>query len=201
MSYGTERVLVLAREKIFTPNSWRGVNSDREHIQKVILLTQSDAEFKERDSVEEDPSMKQIIPYLVFRYKDRNFLMHRSGEGKERRLHNKFSLGIGGHIREEDVGSENVFKWAEREFHEEVSYPGKFTTEILGLLNDDETDKVGNVHLGILILVEGDSPEIKIRDEHKSGQLLPLNGIGEHREEMESWSKFVYDYLVDQAMK
>ena len=55
--------------------------------------------------------------------------------------------------------------------------------------------------MGILILVEGDSPEIKIRDEHKSGQLLPLNGIGEHREEMESWSKFVYDYLVDQAMK
>ena len=77
MSYGTERVLVLAREKIFTPNSWRGVNSDREHIQKVILLTQSDAEFKERDSVEEDPSMKQIIPYLVFRYKDRYFLMQR----------------------------------------------------------------------------------------------------------------------------
>ena len=53
--------------------------------------------------MEEDPSFKQLIPYVLFRWTDADGTVHLfeylrgSGQG-ERRLHAKRSVGVGGHI-------------------------------------------------------------------------------------------------------
>jgi predicted NUDIX family phosphoesterase len=104
-------------------------------------------------------------------------------------------LGIGGHIRAEDMTTESIFDWASREFHEEVLYNGTVSFEPLGVLNDDSND-VGKVHIGLVLLIQGDHGDISIQSELKSGIMLTLDEMKDYYDNMESWSQTVYDFLV-----
>jgi predicted NUDIX family phosphoesterase len=121
--------------------------------------------------------------------------MKRRSTASEQRLKDKYTNGIGGHIRQEDIENTTLFQWAQREFAEEVCYQGNFTVKPIGLIND-ERDEVGRVHIGFVFLLEGDSDQIAIRAEHKEGYLLSLEECKELYPLMESWSQFVLDYLV-----
>ena len=144
--------------------------------------------------METDPSYKQIIPYEVFTFNDRYFLMQRQAKASEQRLKNKFSLGIGGHIRQEDMTTASIFDWANREFHEEVNYNDMIEIQTIGVLNDD-SNPVGQVHLGLVLLITGSSPNIAIKSELKSGQLLSLQELEPFYDRMETWSQMVCDFL------
>jgi predicted NUDIX family phosphoesterase len=91
--------------------------------------------------------------------------------------------------------SDSIFDWARREFHEEVCYAGDLTFEAIGVLNDDAND-VGKVHLGLVIVVRGDSDAIAVKSELKSGALLSLDEIAPFYDQLESWSQTVYTYLI-----
>ena len=188
-----EKILVVAREKLFADGQIDGIKKiDFQSYQKLI---EENKEFLWRSKVETDTSVKQIIPYLIFNYQDKYFLMQRKSSASEVRLQNKYSFGIGGHIREKDIKGQTIFDWAKREFKEEVEYSGNFEIEPLGLLND-ESDFVGQVHTGFVFLLKGDSDQIKIRDEHKEGKLLTLEEGKQFYASMENWSKFVFDFLM-----
>src|SRR4030042_4138432 len=192
-----ERVMVVSREELFNDGIWYGVKT--KDIKKYINLISKKHKFLPRSKVEQDPSWQQIIPYLVFESGSRFFLMRRKGNHTDRRLSNMYSLGIGGHINKKDIegiGRRNIISWARREFEEEIAYSGKFTTEFVGLLNDDSND-VGLVHLGLDICIRGESDNIAIRDEHKTGNLIELSGCAKYYKRMETWSKIVYDFLRD----
>lgn len=189
-----EQVLVVPRKTLFSVMpEWNGICTERV-IDCVTLITQAQ-EFHPRSVMEEDIRYKQIIPYLVFTHEDRYFLMQRKSDATEVRLRNKYSLGIGGHIRKEDMQGVTIFDWAKREFEEEVSYQGKYTFETLGLLNDDSSP-VGQVHMGIVLLVRGDSSLIKVKSELKSGALYSLQECLGYYEQLEDWSKYLVDFLV-----
>lgn len=64
--------------------------------------------FLERPQAEEDPTHRQIIPYAVVRHRGRFFLMRRTKGGGEARLHDRYTLGVGGHINPQDVGGNPV---------------------------------------------------------------------------------------------
>ena len=68
----------------------------------------------------------------------------------------------------------------------------------MGLVNDDSND-VGLVHLGLIIRLIGDSSQISVRDEHKSGSLVSLEAVGKYEKQMETWSRIVYDYLKERG--
>ena len=59
--------------------------------------------FVERDHAERNPALKQIIPYTVVQVEDRVLLLRRLRTGGERRLHDKLSIGVGGHINPVDL--------------------------------------------------------------------------------------------------
>jgi len=83
-----------------------------------------------------------------------------------------------------------------REWEEEVVYAGHFSTRLLGAIND-QTTPVGRVHVGLIFLVEGDRPEISIREVDKlAGALLPLDAMRSYYLDMESWSQLIFDYLT-----
>jgi predicted NUDIX family phosphoesterase len=188
-----EQILVVKTARLFPFGAWHGIHAaDFEGY--IKLITQS-REFMPRAQMEQDTNYKQIIPYLVFTHGDRYFLMQRTAKSTEQRLQSKYSLGIGGHMREEDMTGTSIFDWAQREFHEEVSYEGNFTFEPLGLLNDD-SNAVGQVHLGLVLLLKGDSSTISVKSELKSGVLLSLEELKDFRPHMESWSQFVFDALL-----
>ncbi len=187
-----EHILVVKRSKLFGQESWQGLKAI--DSSRYLQLIDQEKEFLPRSLMEEDPTYKQIIPYLIFRFEDRYFLMQRQATTSEQRLKNKYSLGIGGHIREEDISSQNIIDWARREFDEEVSYTGSYTVETLGMLNDD-SNAVGKVHVGLVLLLTGDSAEINVKSELKSGVLLTLDECAQLYNTMESWSQIVMDFL------
>jgi predicted NUDIX family phosphoesterase len=190
----SEQVLCVRREDIFPDGAWHGfVSEDLERHQEVIRERHF---FKPRSEVEDDPSFQQIIPYVVFRHAGRYFLTHRLRASSEKRLHKQYSLGIGGHINRGDLGAgDPILDGLKREWAEEVVYDGRFEATLLGLLND-ESAPVSRVHLGVVFLVDGDSPNIAIRETTKlAGELLTLDEMRIHYLEMESWSQMVYDRL------
>ncbi len=188
-----EHILVVKRMHLFPETSFQGLST---HTQTILDTITRHQEFKLRPAMEEDPTYKQIIPYLVFKHADRYFLMQRKATSSEQRLKNKYSLGIGGHMRQEDMkNSATIFDWAQREFEEEISYQGTVTVSTLGVLNDDSTP-VGQVHLGLVLLLEGSSPDIKVRSELKSGHLLTVSQCHEFYPDMETWSQIIFDTII-----
>ncbi len=188
-----EEILVVPRKKLFPQEITQGIKKidfyDYEELINCFGI------FMWRSQAEIDPNFKQIIPYLIFNFNDKYFLVQRKSSASEVRLQNKYSLAIGGHIRKEDIAEKNIINWAWREFHEEVSYSGKLEIEPLGILND-EADFVGTVHTGFVFLLKGDNENIKIRSELKSGTLLTLDECKHFYSNMESWSQFVFNHLL-----
>lgn len=191
-SRNDEQVLVIPA-KVAVPKNWTGIK--KWGLSKFPEVIRQYGIFKRREDVEHDPAFKQVIPYLVFKHKNKYFLMQRTDEA-DSRLKNMFSLGIGGHVNKQDLNGESVMDWAKREFKEEVNYLGDFKTIPLGLLNDD-SNEVGRVHLGYVLILDGDSNGITIKDEHRSGELVTLTQLNKVYNKMENWSKLVVDYLKE----
>ena len=198
MSAASEQVLCVRREDIFPDGAWHGfVTTDLQRHQAVIRERHF---FKPRAEVENDPGYQQIIPYVVFRHGDQYLLTHRLRASTERRLRKQYSLGIGGHINPDDIrGGDPILDGLKREWGEEVVYDGRFEATLLGFLNEDSSP-VSKVHLGVVFLLDGDTPNISIRETNKlAGELLSLDEMRIYYLGMESWSQIVYDRLVSDA--
>jgi predicted NUDIX family phosphoesterase len=190
-----EQVLVVRREDIFPDGAWHGfVTEGLERCQDVIRTRSL---FMPRGEVEDDPAYQQIIPYVVFRHGDRYLLTRRLKASSEKRLRQQYSLGVGGHINPGDLaGGDPVYDGLRREWSEEVIYEGRFEARLLGFLNEDSSP-VSKVHLGVVFLVEGDRPQVSIRETDKlAGELLTLEEMRIHYLQLESWSQLVYDRLL-----
>ncbi len=194
-----ENILVVKRSKLFSDNGPQNFLklANFDFYQKMI---EANKEFLPRSIMEQDPSYKQIIPYLIFAYEESVFLMQRSGSAGEQRLKNKYTLGIGGHIRECDIAGSTIFDWAIREFCEEVIYDGDLEIEPLGLIND-ESNPVGQVHVGFAFLLKGNSPRIAVRSELKHGELILFDECKAYFEQMETWSQIAFVYLEQEVFK
>ena len=71
-------------------------------------------------------------------------------------------------LEKDDIKTESIFKWAEREFHEEINYTDSFTITPIGMINDD-SNSVGRVHIGLALLIKGSSNTISIKSELTNG--------------------------------
>ncbi|MBI2344589.1 hypothetical protein HYV10_00765 [Candidatus Dependentiae bacterium] len=188
-----EEILVVSTKSLFSHvKPWQGINSF--DFDTILQSIQNNISFMPRPHAETNFAYKQIIPYLIFSFDKKLFVMQRRSNASEQRLANKLSLGIGGHIQENDIKEKDIFNWALREFYEEVNYRGTLSHKKIGFLNDDSSD-VGKVHLGIVWLINGDLAEISIKNEHKNGMLLNMNECAQLYENMESWSKICFDFL------
>jgi predicted NUDIX family phosphoesterase len=192
-----EDILVVSTQLLFQNNlAWYGINPD---VKTYTDLIKAHSSFIPRAHAETNQNYKQIIPYIIFLFEDKIFVMQRKQTASEQRLAGKLSIGIGGHIREEDITSSDITSWALREFQEEVTFTGLHTVQQLGVLNDDSSD-VGKVHLGVILLFRGNSNQISINDEHKSGILLTRDECLALKSSMESWSQICLDFLIEHKL-
>jgi len=196
-----ENILVVPRSALFSRSLlapepgvtvlWDGLAGELEDVVATAGL------FLPRPEMEEDPTYKQIIPYIVFVHERRIFVMQRSSKAGEQRLAEKYTIGIGGHVRQTDMAAGGLAEWGRREFEEEVAYKGKACElKLFGLVNDD-TNAVGRVHVGAIFVIQGDSDAIRVRSELKSGVLMDREECVALRPRMESWSQFVLDALIE----
>lgn len=152
--------------------------------------------FKDRDTVEVDPYYKQIIPYIAM-INDKNEILtlKRLTTQSEKRLHNKISLGVGGHVNNEDSETplEAFKKGMQREIDEEVKVKLMETPEFLGVIYDNTTS-VGQVHLGMAYKVKIDFFGINEKDKFEYSWKTP-DELANEIEAMENWSKFILNKL------
>lgn len=192
-----EEILVVYRNHLFAHHAaWHGILPEPKQCMKAI---EQHSSFMPRAHAETNYEYKQIIPYVIFMVNQKIFVMQRKPSASEQRLASKFSIGIGGHIRQEDIENNDIIAWANREFDEEVAYTGSKQLTILGMLNDDSND-VGKVHLGLIILLHANSEQIHIKDEHKSGSLLSKDECLVLKNNMENWSQICLDFLIQKEI-
>ncbi len=179
---------------------FQGFTSDVDRYLPGILKHLS---VRPRSEAETDPSFKQLIPYIVFVSGDQVFRYVRGKKGTENRLHELHSIGIGGHIRTQDVSLfEDTYRSGMlRELAEEVDLDHAVGNErMIGLLNDDSTE-VGSVHFGVVHRWDLPAPQLRAREGHLlRAAFCPLSQLVAERERFETWSQFVLDRLMEPQM-
>lgn len=184
-----EKVLVVKTEKLAKFISGRTglLTEDREAMLDIII---NEHEFIDRPAAEEDPSYKQIIPYVVLTRKGLVFATRRLNKGGESRLYGKVSIGIGGHINPVDETDRRsvLMKGLERELDEEVYIQRRGELVPQGFINDDGNG-VGAVHLGLCFSMEVEG-EVSVKETEKlSGGWMSLQELRWEFDNMETWSQ------------
>lgn len=157
------------------------------------------AHYMDRDEAEQNPQFKQIIAYAIFCHEGRVLAYARTAKGGESRLHDKWSLGIGGHINPIDGLADNLDTYlagVEREIREEIAFSGTATQHIYAVINDD-TNEVGSVHLGIVHRFELDSAEVQPLEKKLADlKFCTLEELsGPLYDKLETWSAICVDAL------
>jgi predicted NUDIX family phosphoesterase len=203
--YAGEQVLVVPRSLLEEIGVFEGIRTEGLEGAVGRLLDPASHFFMDRAAAEEDPGHKQIIPYCVFRCGDRVLHYTRGKAGGESRLHAKISVGVGGHVNPVDMdggktGAAAYHAAVTREIEEELHLPGDHAHRIVALLNDD-SNPVGQVHLGIVHLIELSSDEVASREDALTDLgFTPLDELnGPMFERLETWSQFCIRHLADGA--
>lgn len=166
-----ENVLCLKRTSL--PQSWLQQRLSLPMTWNAFLEATGclKAEFQPRNSVENNPDYKQLIPYILLFDKQGRLAFYQR-RGSEKRLLGCYSVGIGGHIRDDDFTGSR-FSWNElqakalqRELEEELpGFSMKSPPSFLGLINEEMT-KVGHSHLGLVFTIKNiDSAKIRVGKE------------------------------------
>lgn len=193
MSAPEENILAVPRSVLENLGMFEGLCFDTDRYVPALLDPANNL-FLPRSAAENDPSHKQLIPYLVIRHGGRVLFYTRGKSGGEARLHAKGSIGIGGHINDGDSHAEHFDKAAynravERELHEELEIKGPYTQKIAALLNDDATE-VGRVHLGVIHVIDVESPDIRPREDAICDlEFLTPEELAPRYDRLESWSQ------------
>ena len=149
--YNGEQVLVVPREAFEAVGAFNGVKLNPQDY-LTAFLQPGVARYMDRELAEQSPEFKQLITYAIFCHQGRILAYARTSKGGESRLHNKMSLGIGGHINPIDGLTDSISTYLagmEREIREEITFTGSATQELFAIINDD-TNEVGSVHLGLV---------------------------------------------------
>src|SRR5216117_202204 len=149
-----ERVLCFQRKLLEDLGVFQGLSLEIEKYLPVVTAS-SHILYLNRSEAEQDKRYKQLIPYVLVLCNDKILRYRRGRGGQETRLHGLYSVGIGGHISEEDHGlfssGPGYQEGMRRELMEEVAIEDEKEAAV-AVINDDSTD-VGSVHFGVVHLM------------------------------------------------
>jgi predicted NUDIX family phosphoesterase len=148
--------------------------------------------FVARAEAEVEPKWRQIIPYVVVMHGDEVLTLRRLKKQTEARLHDKVSIGIGGHINP----GHDILAGLQKELDEEIAIDDPYELEFAGILNDESTE-VSRVHLGAVYVLRSTSANVRVRETEKmTGSFVARRELAPMRDAMETWSQVVYDALL-----
>jgi predicted NUDIX family phosphoesterase len=196
----SERVLVVPAAELDRLGRFQGFSPDADRYLSALLVPEL-ARFRPRSEVEDDPSLKQIIPYVVFRAGDLVFCYTRGKSQGEARLHRRRSLGVGGHVAEADADGRATLDAYEmamrRELEEEVEVASPGRIARMGLINDDSTP-VGQVHLGVVHVFDLERPAVEPRESGLAeAEFVPIADLRRDWEQFETWSQICIEAFLE----
>jgi len=192
-----ERVLCFERKLFEKLGVFQGITLDVERYLPIVTST-SNVSYLNRSEAEQDRRYKQLIPYALIVCNDKILRYRRGRGGQETRLHGLYSVGVGGHISEEDNGLfTNGFGYHEamrRELMEEAAIDASGEVAV-AVINDDSTE-VGFVHLGVVhvVRVAGEAVASR-RSGIVSPEFVPMGEAVKDPAAYESWSRFCLEHL------
>ncbi len=192
-----EQVLVVRRALFDELGSFQGLNHEPKRYIEAFLKRENNF-FMPRSKAEDDPTHKQIIPYAVFTYEGKILHYVRGAKSGEKRLVAKGSIGIGGHINDQD---ESLFSFDDsayrdavhREIEEELKFEGGYQDRVAALINDDATE-VGSVHLGVVHIVTLNTAQVSAGEKAIAElQFFTPEELKARRDNLETWSQIILD--------
>lgn len=118
--------------------------------------------------------------------------MRRTRAGGDARLHDRWSIGVGGHLNPGDAG---VFGGLRREWREELDADFEPDFQPVGLLNDDTTE-VGAVHIGVIVVADAAGRPVRVRETDKlDGAFAEPAEVRAVADRLETWSALVFEAL------
>jgi predicted NUDIX family phosphoesterase len=192
-----ERVLCFERKLLEDLGVFQGLSLNVEKYLAVVTASKNIV-YRNRSEAELDRRYKQLIPYVLVICNGKILRYRRGKGGGEKRLHGLYSVGVGGHISEEDNGlftnAVGYHDSMRRELMEEVAIEGAKDVAV-ALINDDSTD-VGYVHFGVVHVLDVSSEDVA---GNRSGilapEFVPIADAIKDLSEYESWSRFCLEQL------
>lgn len=161
-----------------------------------------------REKAETDTNYRQIVPYVLVKTKEAQFLTYtRKTTQGEKLLHSLSGIGIGGHATIEDLGiiEHPVIKAAQRELMEEllikeppgISFTLPFPEKLwfLGTIAGVE-ELVDLVHIGFIFRWDVEE-QVTVREiDQMTFKYLTAKLVGE-LQNLEPWTKALIPYLLN----
>lgn len=196
--YGEAKILVINNSKLFGILNKANFNdcfypsNDTEALDKVV----KNGQYMLRYKAENDNNFKQPIPYVIFRKKESGMLFCMERISGDSRLIGKKSLGVGGHVDNDEGIKSGLY----REIYEEVGLEKKEINSLkfLGFILDESND-VGSVHLGLLFVAEIDeNMDLQCREKDTlRGFFASRQDLANYsvNNQLETWSVIALNYI------
>jgi predicted NUDIX family phosphoesterase/thymidylate kinase len=195
-----QSVLVLPKAKVrYLPST--GFVSNRSTIKRFLADIARRGDFMTRDDAEARPDCLQPIPIAYFLHQDRLFVFRRSEQEASHRLHGKYIVWAGGHVRRDDAGDDQVGDALLREIQEELYIPASLEPEVVGLVLDDSSPR-SRLHVGVVHRIRVDEPTLAMAMDRRlfielrgsssmTSQLIGAGDVPAVWPEMEEWSRLI----------
>lgn len=149
--------------------------------------------FVDRGYAENNPGIKQIIPYIIVVRAGWIFRYRRGAKSGEERLRANWSIGVGGHINPGDASYNHAVR---REIKEEIGIAVTDVPPPVAMINDDTTE-VGRVHFGVVHVVRVACTGTMEKDVIENGEFMVPENLCDcdQRQTYESWSRFCLENI------
>lgn len=192
-----DKVLVVPAEMAFEHGEWQGFLFSDSWATYFEKLVEEKGIWMPRSEVEGSTAYQQIIPWGVFKHDTKYLEIKKGADGPHQRLYMKYCLGTEGHVFEDEFEQfGGLTEWMNQKFHEENEYAGNLNITSIGVVNDN-SDDLGKHHIGIVYLLEGDSPVIKTKVHEESVMKALSDFSGEDVQFLDRWSQMVFRQLRD----
>lgn len=208
-----EQVLVIPANLAEALCNYKTFGPTSPVLESIILQNHS---FREREEAEKNFEFKQVIPYVMVLHtgacavgpaccvatETKYLLSQRTSKQQEARLHNKYSLGQGGHINDLDMGNSSrspIMAGLLREVAEEFHLGEIKDCAPIGTINDNSSE-VSRVHFGLVYMVRVDSLDFSVAEAGKhTAQWATKADLEVYYDRMENWSQVLMDHVIAPA--
>ncbi|KKQ95229.1 MAG: CMP/dCMP deaminase zinc-binding protein [candidate division CPR2 bacterium GW2011_GWC1_39_9] len=174
------------------------------NINSFYKKIRSSVRYIDRDDAEVNDEWKQIIPYVLVHKKDKYLVLKRLPKGKEKRLYEAYTFGVGGHINPVDSstgerGKDVIERGMHREMEEEIDTSKiKFKSiKLVGFVYN-ESQEVSRHHIGFIYDAEIENNKVNVREtKFLEPFMVAKKDLQKFLNGKESWAEIVYSHYIN----